>query len=175
MRHLVKLARKALGDEIVLFTTDPPRLSRREAYQMMRSSGEPIKLNKQRSQQTKPTKSINPTIRKGVCRGSCNHCMYSIIQFNQCRSNAWCWMIACCWTCSWITAWWNCDVESLHVAEHAVQSLHVEFYNAEWLHDQQHAVEMVTNKMIDDCICNVESLHVQQHAVGRLVHMSAVL
>ena len=24
MRHLVKLARKALGDEIVLFTTDPP-------------------------------------------------------------------------------------------------------------------------------------------------------
>lgn len=24
MRHLVNLARKALGDEIVLFTTDPP-------------------------------------------------------------------------------------------------------------------------------------------------------
>ena len=24
MRHVVKLARKALGDEIVLFTTDPP-------------------------------------------------------------------------------------------------------------------------------------------------------
>ena len=50
------------------------------------------------------------------------------------------------------------DVESLHVAQHAVET-----------------VMMTIMMMIDDCIYNVESLHVQQHAAGTLATTSALL